>query len=332
MEKRAQLTAVGHPATIAAMLAVSLSLPAIAHADSYDYEIAVSYDATRFSSESNFGPPGGPVNPIRVAGETDDDAIGVAGTWYLDGVSASSGPRSRAAFISRASSVSVSYTRGNGDSDFGVVSTDPAFPSSTIRSEQRTNILSANLRWVWAESGWYGLAGLSRAELDFRDGDGSFSSAVDGDGYNLGVGKYLGAQTALELRVLRQSSDASGVVIGGGSSSTEVAVNFLHIGSLGSTWQYGTDIALATTSRGASEGSYNARLSLYPSRPLAFGIDIAGALQDTSDVSTDYEVFASWFPRDRLGLSARYGWIGLDELGGTDIDQYSFGIDVTFRF
>lgn len=268
---------------------------------------------------------------IRLDAETDDDAFRLAGTWHFDGVSISSGPRSRAAFLSRASAVSISYTRGDSDSVFAVTSSDPGFPSFSDQSSDTRNNLSANLRWVWAESGWYGLAGLTMAELELDAGP--FSSTFDGDGYTLGVGKYLGAQTALELRVLRQISDTSGpAIIGGDSSSTDAALGFLHIGALGATWQYGTDITLATTGRGASDGSYNARLSLYPSRPLAFGIEIAGALQDASDVSTDYEVFASWFPNDGLGLSARYGWISLDEPGDSDIDQYSFGIDVSFRF
>lgn len=328
--KRAHPSTAEHPSTSIAVLAVLIALPATGNADTYDYEIEISYDATRFSSGFVSGGPVAPLGPIRVSAETDNDEIGLAGTWYFDGVSAATGPRSRAEFISRASAVSVSYTRGDGDSVFSVISSNPALPFSTGRSEQTTNILSADLRWVWAESGWYGLADLSMAELEFDSG--GVPTTADGDGYGLGVGKYLAAQTALELRVLRQSSDVSGVDIGGDSSSTEVALGLVHVGALGPTWQYGADIALATTSRAASEGSYNARLSLYPSRPLAFGIDIAGALQDTSDVSTDYEVFASWFPRERLGLSARYGWISLDELGDTDIDQYSFGIDVSFRF
>jgi len=301
--------------------------PATAHAAGYDYEVAISYDASRSSTESVAATT---FQPIRIESESDHDEIGFAGTWYFAGADASIGPRSRAAFISRASAASLSYTRGNGDSVFTVNSTSPFIPSLTESSEQSTNAVSADLRWVWPESGWYALAGFSMAEFE---GDSEFvSTELDADAFSLGVGKYIGAQTALEVTAVRQESDASGAVIGGDSTSTELAVGFLHVGSLGRTWQYGTDIVLATTGRGTSEGSYSARLSLYPSRPLAFGIRIDGGLRDAGDVSTDYGLFASWFARERVGLHARYGWTALDEPTDTDLDQYDFGFGVSFRF
>ena len=314
----------------ASALAVSVALSATGHADSYDYEIGISYDASRASSESVFAGPIGPIEPIRFESDSDDDEIGLYGTWFFDGVVASSGPRSRAAFIGRASAISLSYTRGNGDTVSTVNATDPAIPSFMDRSELDTNSFSANLRWVWSDSGWYGLAGLSRADSET---DGEFVSIdFTADAYRVGVGKYIGSQTTLQLSVVRLDSDASGPVIGGNSTSTEAAVAFSHIGSLGRTWQYGTDIVLATTGRGASDGSYNVRLSLYPSRPLAFGLEIGGALQDPGDVSTNYGLFASWFPRERIELDARYGWISVDEPSNTDFDQYNFGVGVNFRF
>lgn len=308
--------------------AVSVALSATGHADSYDYQIGISYDASRASSESVFAVP--LVDSIRVESDSDHDEIGLHGSWFFDGVAASSGPRSRAAFVGRASAVSLSYTRGTGDSVSMVTSTDSAFPPSVNRSELDTNSVSANLRWVWAESGWYGLAGLSRADSETSSEFASIDFTADV--YSVGVGKYIGSQTTLEVSVVRLDSDASGPVLGGNSTSTEAAVALSHIGSLGRTWQYGTDIALATTARGASDGSYSLRFSLYPSRPLAFGLEIDGALQDSGDVSTNYELFASWFPRERIGLDARYGWLSIDEPGNSDIDQHSFGFGAQFRF
>jgi hypothetical protein len=309
-------------------LAFSVALSATGHADSYDYEIGISYDASRASSESNFA---GPFLPsIRFESDSDNDDIRFAGTWFFDGVAASTGPRSRAAFISRASAISLTYTRGNGDTVSTVNTTDPAFPSFTDKSEQNTNSFSAKLHGVWSESGWYGLASLSRAGIEIDSESGS--TDLSADTYSLGLGKYIGIQTTLELSVVRLDSDASGFIIGGNSTSTEAAVAFSHIGGLGRTWQYGTDIVLATTERGTSDGSYRVRLSLYPSRPLAFGIDIDGALQDPGDVSTNFGLFASWFPRESIELDAHYGWISIDEPSNTDFDQYNFGVGVNFRF
>jgi hypothetical protein len=298
---------------------------ATAHAAGYDYELAISYDGSRTSVDA---PVSSLPRPIRARSDSDNEEIGFAGTWYLAGVDVSNGPRSRAGFVSRASSVSLSYTRGSGDSAFTVDSDDPSFPSSVGSSEQDTNNLSGNLRWVWPESGWYALAGFSMADFET---DVEIDS-IEANAFSLGVGKYIGAQTALELTAIRQESDFSGAVIGGDSTSTEIAASLLHIGSLGQTWQYGTDIALSTMSRGLSEGSYSARLSLYPSRSLAFGFEIDGALQDPGSVGTDYGVFASWFPRERIGVHARYGWAGFDEPENIDRDQYDFGVGVSIRF
>jgi hypothetical protein len=311
-------------------LTVSVTLSATAHADSYDYEIGISYDAIRASTESDFAVPVGPLQPSSFELDSDNNALGLRGTWFFDGVAASSGPRSRAAFIGRASAISLSYTRAEGDTASTLNSSNPAIPPSSNRSESETKGFSASLRWVWAASGWYGLAGLSRADSETSGDSASVDFATDT--YHLGVGKYLGSQTTLELSVVRLDSDVSGPVIGGNANSTEATVAFSHIEMLGRTWQYGTDIALATTERGASDGSYSVRLSIYPSRPLAFGFEVDGALQDPGGVSTNYGLFASWFPRERIGFDARYGWIDIDEPSDTDFDQYTFGLGVNFRF
>lgn len=305
-------------------LALSVALSATGRADAYEYEIGILYDASRASSDN------GAAESIRIESDSDVDDIGITGTWYFDGVAASAGPRSRAAFIGRASGVSLSYTRGSGDSNTAVTSANPFIPSFAAASESTTNSISANLHWVWPESGWYGLAGVATADIE---SGGEFVAAdLNADAFRLGVGKYIGARTALELTVARQDSAASGAVIGGDSTSTDVAVALMHIGRLGSTWEYGTDVVLSTNSRGASDGSWNARFSLYPSRPLAFGVEIDGALEDPGDAATNYGLFASWFPRERIGIEARYGWASFDPPGNTDFDQYDFGVGVNVRF
>jgi hypothetical protein len=310
-----------------AVFALPGVLPATSHADSYNYEIGIEYGADRATTESVFESPF-----LSGSGrsESDDDGIELFGTWYFDGVSGSDGPRSRAAFISRASSVSFSYLHGNGDSVSTVSFGDPTFPPSTSRTEQTTNNFSANLRWVWSQSGWYALAGFSSADLEL-DSE-SLASEINADAYSLGFGKYIGDQTTLELSLLRQEAEVSGAVLGGSSNSTEVALGFTHIGGLGGEWQYGADIGLSTTGRGSSDGSYNVRLSLYPSRSLAFGLETDGALQDRSEASERYGLFASWFPSERIELGAHYGRLRADEPSNTDIDQYDFGVGVTFRF
>lgn len=301
------------------------------HADTYNYELGILYGASHTSTVStvSFGPVL-PAEPIRLESDTDTDDFSVFGTWYFDGVTSTDGPRSRAAFLGRASALSLSYMRSTGDTKSTLISSDPAIPSFMDRSDQSANSFSANLRYIWPESGWYGLASLSRADANFDSGSGS--ADISADAYSLGVGKYIGSQTTLDLSVVRLESEASGFVIGGNSASTEAAIAYSHIGSLGRTWQYGTDIVLATIDVGTSDGSYDVRLSLNPSRPVAFGIEVNGALQDPGDGRTTYELFASWFPRESIELAASYGWVSIDEPINTDFDQDNFGVGVNFRF
>lgn len=309
------------------VLALSAALPATGQADSYDYAIGFLYDTSHASNAAVFTGPGG---LILFETETDVDELGLVGTWYFDGVQAAAGPRSRAAFISRASGVSVRYARGSGETVLLADAGNPVFPSSVERAEQSSGNLSADLRWVGSGGGWYGLAGVSIADFDQDSGFASVElSTTD---YRLGLGKYVGEQTAVDLSIVRRDADASGAVIGGNSTSTDVAVGLTHIGDLGRAWQYGTDVVLSTSGRGSSDGSYGLRLSLFPSRPIAFGFEADGALQDPGDASTSYGVFASWFPRERIELEARYGWVSLDEPSGIDLEQYRYGAGVNFRF
>jgi len=299
-------------------------------ADTYDYELGMSYAGTETYTNSSvvFGTL--PPVTIMVDSDSDSDDIAVFGSWYFDGVTATTGPRSRAAFIGRASAISLSYSRGSGDTTTAITSSDPSFPSSIETSELSTDNISASLRWVWPESGWYGLATLATgdANIDSPSGSASFS----GHAYGLGVGKYIGSQTSIDLTIMRSETDASGFVIGGTSSSTEAAIALTHIGSLGQTWQYGVDIALNTTSAGSSNGSFDIVLSLYPSRNFAFGLEVNGAVQDIANERVIYDLVASWFPSERIELAAGYGWTSIDEPADTDFNQDSFRLGANIRF
>ena len=311
------------------LLGLSATTPGAA--DEFDFEVGIAYDASSSSTSTrvDFGPVL-PTESFVLRSDTDNDDIRVFGTWYFDGVSAREGPRSRAAFLSRASSLSFSYNRDEGDSDFRLISDDPAIPSTMESVDIVGDTFAVNLRYVWAESGWYALAGVLTGNAEIEDGLGSVDASVDA--YSLGIGRYLGPQTAIDLSLIHGESDASGMAFAGTSSSTEGAITFTHIGQLGAVWQYGADVALTTTGVGDSDGSFDLRFSLFPSRPLAFGIDVNGALEDTGDNPLSYELFVSWFPVENLELAANYVLQTIDEAPNTDFDGDSVGVGVNFRF
>lgn len=306
--------------------AICLVSPAIARGDTFDFEVGASYDRTSTSFEATdllgFIQP-----PTLVTSRSDgnDDDFTVFGIWFFDGVTASTGPRSRAAFLSRASSVSLSYRHEDGDTSFSVTSPDPSFSPTMGRSNRNSEAISANLRYVWPESGWYGLAGVSTLDTEFGDDFGSFG--FDSETYSLGIGKYIGSQTTLDLRVSRQETDNN-------FDLTETTLAFSHIGGLGENWQYGADVAVTTTDVSGADESFSLRLSLYPSRSLAFGLETSGSVQDAFDDRTRYGLFASWFARENIEFGASYRYVDTDTPRNFDWneDEDGFGVGVKVRF
>lgn len=314
------------PQRIALLLLGGL-LVTTAAADTYTWEVGLGLTANNSTSRSTstFPPPNG--GTISSRSESDSDDIGIGGTWYFAGVEANSGPRSRAAFIGRASAVSLSYSRGDGDSSTNVTSTVPGFPDQSFRSDASSDSFSGNLRLVGKDSGWYGLASVSRTESE-GDFPGLGATQFSSNAYGLGVGKYLGSQTALELNVARGEAQ--------GFYTTIAALALIHIGAMGDTWQYGIDASLSDDNQDGSNARFGARFSLYPSRSWAFGADISAQLEDTSDGPRNYGLFASWFPTERVEIEARYTTTDVDVptafISNVDVDQYSYGAGVNVRF
>ena len=309
--------------------AICLVPPATARGDTFDFEVGASYDRTSASlsfESTDFPGVVPPPTLVRSRSNTDDDDITVFGTWFFDGVAAPTGPRSRAAFLGRASSVSLSYRHADSDSSFSLTSPDPSFSPTMGRSGRNSEAISANLRYVWPESGWYGLAGVATLDTEFDDDFGSFE--FGSETYSLGIGKYIGSRTTLDVRVSRLETDNN-------FDLTETALTLSHIGGLGETWQYGADVAVTTTDVSRADESFDLRLSLYPSRSLAFGLETSGSVQNAFDERTRYGLFASWFARENIELGASYSYVDNDTPRNNvdwDEDEDGFGLGVKVRF
>ena len=170
-----------------------------AHGDMFDFEVGLAYD-NRDGSVRIDSIPAAPF-PILLRSSNETDDIGISGRWFFSGVNSTSGPRSRAALTSRASFISFGYTDSDGDVATTFGSTDPAIPTTVSRSSATADLFSAELRYVWAESGWYGIAALGTSSFETNSNLGRFSS--DSDVYTLGAGVYAGDNTTLDLRVSR---------------------------------------------------------------------------------------------------------------------------------
>jgi len=305
-------------------------------AGEYDFEGGLSYGNSSTDTVSPLFSFGGP-NPVPTAGtstsSTDSDRVELSGAWYYSGLSDKNGPKSRAAFLDRASSVQFSYSYDDLSGSFsssGLQAPLPPgilpIPPSTATTDGTTRSLKAGLRHVWKASGWYGLAGATRVDSDLDTVFNGISGSYDTDAtvYSFGVGKYLGEATALNLSVV--SSDL------GGYDTTAYALSFNHIGSIGSDWQYGADLTVAVSDTDEDDGNYSLGLSLFPTTEIEFGIQVLHHESAYDPDRDTYEGFVSWFVRDHVELIASYrnaDWEP-NSLTDTDSDQFTIGVNVRF--
>ena len=299
--------------TVASVLALCL-LASAAKADEFDFELGLNYGSTEVTATTNPG-----IGPLSLEVDQDIDAIGLSATWFFDGVVSNEGPRERAAFLAQASSVSLDYLNLDGDIVFRTISVSPTVPSTEQRSSQSGDTFGLSGRYVWKDSGWYLTGSLVSAELEI-DGAGG----IDTDGYALGVGKYFGNRTAVDVTISQSDS--------GSSDDTDVTLSATHIGDLGSTWQFAVDGRLSSAEALDADGLYNVGLTLYPSRSFGFGASVGGALGGSSFDSTSYDLFATWFPSEAIGVRASVGLVDADEGPDSDTDEDIFSIEGGFRF
>jgi hypothetical protein len=312
------------------LAAGTLLLASAAVADDFDFEVGITYDRTQLDAEqtitTNFG-------TIFNSNEIDTDAYSLFGSWYFAGLTDDNGPRARAAFVDRASVLSVSYARADVSASASIVSSDPAIPSFEGSFNSDGDAYAIDLRYVWRDSGWFAKGGLAEADAS---ADGSIAGSGDSTAWRLGVGKYLFDTTTLALDYNESDDDVA--------DASTIALTFSHLGDMGETWQYAVDLGYARTDANfdLEVDSWNVALSLYPNRDVEFGVRIVEQNADFAVLdSTSYEGFASWFVTPGVVLGARYriddvGWLGNVAFPSaqtqSDADQDSIGLSVSVRF
>lgn len=296
-------------------------------AEPFEFEVGATYDTANFASSLEGPIPSLPLPNLFLGSDSDTDEIALSGAWFFDGVNTTTGPLSRAPFLSRASSLSLAYAQSDGDVNTLLSTGDPLVPATTSVTRTESELFAARLRYVWPASGWYGLAELSTGDVESRTSLGRFK--VDTDVLTVGVGKYVGERTALDLRVSRVEEDSRSFT--SAFTATETKLTLSHIGDVAS-WSYGVDAGITTVDVGGPE-LVDLRLSLFPSRTLAFGLAVDTELQDPFEDGTPYEFFASWFPSESVELAAKFGVTDFDDANNAlDRDQDTWGIGVRVRF
>lgn len=307
-----------------------------AMAGEFDFEVEAAYDLTQFNGRQTITTQGG---TIFNSSASDTDDLSLSGSWFFSGMSDDKGPRARAIFVDRASSVSIGYSRLDQSVSTFLNTDDPQFSFPDIDGTFNTNgdSFAVDVRYVDRSTGWFGDVGVLATDVAIS---GFVDDSIDASGWRLGVGKYLFGTTALGLNYSQVDAD-------GGGDAEVIALFFTHLGDLGSRWQYAIDLGYARTEAGTISDldTWNAAISLYPTRDFEFGVAIED-VSDDRDFQGFFETrgisgFASWFVTPNVKLAARYrvddvNYFGSIIIGGaprdSDANQDSFGLSMTIRF
>lgn len=306
------------------VIALCAVLSVTAWGDDYSYEVGFGFDRSESSLlDTGFATIGpGPGFP-SLSVDTETTTYELAGTWFFDGLSDARGPRSRAAFVDRASSLTLVI--GDSSSDTDSVFRIPGGTPPEIRDsfESDGTSFAVGGRYVSEPSGWFFTGEIARIDLD------TFGSSAEVDLLAAGVGKYLGETTTLELSVARSEIDISG---GGDDSDSGLILEFDHIGGDAAGLQYGVGASVSNQSIEGSSGSFTVRGSLYPNRDLSLNVSVSGQLGSDPIDATVFSVTGGWFFTEAFEVSAGYTFTEFDEEENIDLDDDGFRLRARYRF
>ncbi|MEO1036297.1 MAG: hypothetical protein AAFX44_12140 [Pseudomonadota bacterium] len=295
-------------------------------ADEFDFELGAGFGASDFSDTSS--------NGFSFSDHTD--TFSLVGRWYYDGLDDNGHPRSRAPFLDRTSSLSLTYVRTDQESVSGLPAPMFGPVSTTLISETEIEAIELGLRHVWPASGWFGLASYVRSDTDgtgqlIVDGEPPVigSGSENASTYSLGVGKYLWTNTSVQFVVTEfdvGSIDAFSVDDG---RAYDLSVS--HVGSINDSWSFAVDASVSQFDFdfGGDADGYALAVSLLPGNALEFGVGYSNLELDDFNEDQIYDVFASWFVRENIEIRARYQ--DLDSQNSFfDTDGFDVGVNVRF--
>lgn len=251
--------------------------------DTYRWEIDAGYTAGEFSG--NFD-------------DTDFDAYNIAGSFFLDDVDTTKGPRSEAAFLDHASDVSLFYTYAEID-DNGI---DVDGDTYGVSGRYVTNASS------WIVEGSYARSEPLDAEIDT---------------YTIGLGKYITDNTTLVATYwngdVEDGGDTDGYAVG--------VEHFWHLSSDSGIKLEG-NYGFVNVDDADDIDIYNVTGTWYVTNDLGFGATY-GKFDAGAGEADRYAAFAEWFIT--RGIAANLSYVH-DEVDDTDFETDAITLGATIRF
>lgn len=269
------------------LVTLALSVSNLAFAGSYQNDVFADYSKI----------------DLDVGSQTFDfDGWRIGGTYYLDAVNNERGPLAEAAFVDRASNLSLSLSRIDAD-DFG-----SDFDAHTVSG-----------LFVSKDTGW--LFGLS-----YENGDQD-SPNLDLDTLSFTAGRYVAPNTTFVVNY--SHAEAGNSPAEQDTDSYEVALK--HLGQTGSKMYYALEVSLGEINEEDIDQntlSYGGSYTLYPSRNIGIGVGL-DFLDSDFEEATAYRLFANWFFIENASVGLMYQMLDVDE---TDIEQDAWTVDALVRF
>lgn len=242
-------------------------------------------------------------------GDFDSDSWAIDATYYVNPIADSVGPYALASFLNSTTRVSALASGNNTSQDF--VDDPIAYTLSGA--------------YVLPGEKWYVGAEYAKSDLDVDDS--SFTTISDPKGYGVHAGRYLGANTTLELRLGRSEQKTSlacpigllciGLPVEIEATTDSVGLEVFHVRrfrSLTYSLQGGVserdtdvDIRPATlpgipfaTGGGQAVRQYSVAAELFPTDRL--GVRVGYSRPDSVFNVDGYDVAATWFFKPRVAV------------------------------
>ena len=294
----------------------------------YQFEVEVGYTDSETDYDSSFWP------------DEDSDSVDVAGTYYFSDVETNKGPLSVAAFLSRASNVSVFYADGETEVDAsrltfsgptifgGIGGYGAPILGSTFfipKYEIDTEEYFVNGQYVHAESGW-----LIDASYGYSEEDSDLGIDIERDSYGVGVGKYIAKYTRLKLDYLHTEIDIDTSTSDVSSDSDVVNLGLFHVQELGNGTFYdaSVDVAYLDSDDGDDAQAYSVSTTYYFSPSIGVGVNLSHIDGDDID-TTSYGVSGEWFMTSNFSVSLNYLRSKIDDPKGEFVLLPYRGVDFT---
>jgi hypothetical protein len=246
----------------------------------------------------------------------DVSSLGIGGTYYLDSVDDSKGPLGEAAFMSRASSISLSGSDGETDAD-------------DIEDLEVWSV-SADARLVFGEGGWIADLGYLYSEPELADGPGNIDTDINAG--TVGFGKYLFENTTLVASYTYIDIEAEtddGVELFD-SDYDAYRLDVDHLFQFGDNGGLKLHAAYGLVDLDDNDDIdiYELDATWYICRNLGIGAAIRNTEQDGQEIE-EYGVSGEYFINEQVAFSVSYFEGEFDD---TNFETDSFMVGITARF